>query len=218
VFRVILWSQWKWSRLAIVLGTVAAFAVPVFSVQGAARPSVGPLRPNDLLHALQAWGIVYPLLAATLGLLVAIGAWAPDHRGRHVHALTLPIPRWRYGLLRFTAGAAVLAVPVVAAQLGALLAVWTATIPTGLQAYPFALGLRFGLSVLVAYAVFFAIAGGTARTAGAVLGSLALLVVLQLVGSAAGLHLDLFEWTQRILFDWPGPFAIFAGRWMLIDV
>src|SRR5205823_857995 len=109
---------------------------------------------------------LYPVLAAALGLLVAIATWAPDHRGRHVHALSLPLPRWRYVLLRFGAGATLLAAPIVAVSAGALLATWSATIPAGLQGYPGALAIRFALAVLVAYAVFFAVSAGTARTAG----------------------------------------------------
>src|SRR5205814_3499155 len=101
MFRVILYTQWKWSRLIVVLGSVAGFALPIISLQGAARPDASPLTPGDLLHTVQSWGVLYPVLAATLGLLVALATWAPDHRGRHVHALVLPLPRWRYVLLRF---------------------------------------------------------------------------------------------------------------------
>src|SRR2546422_11364059 len=104
MFRVMLYSQWKWSRLIVALGSIAAFALPIVSVQGAARADSNPLRAGELLQAVQAWGTLYPVLAAALGLLVAIATWAPDHRGRHVHALSLPLPRWRYVLLRFGSG------------------------------------------------------------------------------------------------------------------
>src|SRR3989441_9800681 len=164
MFRAILHSQWKWSRLIVVLGTVAGFALPIVSLQGAARADRSPLQAQELLRAVQSWGTLYPVLAAALGLLVAIATWAPDHRGRHVHALSLPLPRWRYVLLRFGAGAALLAPPIVAVVAGALLAPRSATIPAGLQGYPLALGIRFALAVLVAYALFFAISAGPART------------------------------------------------------
>src|SRR2546428_4736431 len=160
-----LYSQWKWSRLIVALGSVAAFALPLVSVQGAARADASPLQAGELLQAVQSWGTLYPVLAAALGLLVAIATWAPDHRGRHVHALSLPLPRWRYVLLRFGAGATLLAAPVIAVSAGALLATWSATIPAGLQGYPVALAIRFALAVLVAYTVFFAVSAGTARTA-----------------------------------------------------
>src|SRR6058998_4429916 len=135
MFRVLLYSQWKWTRLIVALGSIAAFALPIVSVQGAARADASPLQAGELLQAVQSWGTLYPVLAAALGLLVAITTWAPDHRGRHVHALSLPVPRWRYVALRFGAGTALLAAPIVAVVAGALLATWSATIPAGLQGY-----------------------------------------------------------------------------------
>jgi hypothetical protein len=217
MFFVILESQWRWARLVVVLGTIAGFLLPVLSLQGATTGEKA-LPPDELLRLLQSWGILYPLLAALLGLLVAMSAWAPDHRGRHVHALSLPIPRWRYVLLRFCAGVVVLLPPMLAVLLGAVLATTTAVIPAGLQGYAGALGLRFMLAVLVAFSVFFAISGGTARTAGLILSILALVLLTQLLVSAAGIQFDLLGGVLQTVLDWPGPLAIFSGRWMLIDV
>src|SRR6266550_3246009 len=205
MFRVMLYSQWKWTRLIVALGSIAAFALPLVSVQGAARADSNPLQAGELLQAVQSWGTLYPVLAAALGLLVAIATWAPDHRGRHVHALSLPLPRWRYVLLRFGAGAA-------------LLATWSATIPAGLQGYPAALAIRFALAVLVAYAVFFAVSAGTARTAGIILGLIGGVILVQIIAGVANIDLDLFGRLQVVVLNWPGPLAIFSGRWMLIDV
>jgi len=218
MFRVVLYSQWKWSRLIVALGSVAAFALPLVSVQGAARADASPLQAGELLQAVQSWGTLYPVLAAALGLLVAIATWAPDHRGRHVHALSLPLPRWRYVSLRFGAGATLLAAPVIAVAAGALLATWSATIPAGLQGYPVALAIRFALGVLVAYAVFFAVSAGTARTAGIILGLIGGVILVQIIAGVANLDLDLFGKVQVAVLNWPGPLAIFTGRWMLIDV
>lgn len=218
MFRVILYTQWKWSRLIVVVGTVAAFALPLISMQGATASNRGPLQAQELLRAVQSWGTLYPVLAAALGLLVAIATWAADHRGRHIHALTLPIPRWRYVLLRFGAGVTLLAAPVLAVLLGAVLATAAATIPPGLQGYPMALALRFAIAVLVAFAVFFAISAGTARTAGIILGAIGALVLVQLLANLAGLELDLLAAVQVVVLNWPGPFAVFTGRWMLVDV
>ena len=218
MFKALLYSQWKWARIIIVLGTLAGFALPALSLQGAARADRGALQAQDLLHAVQSWGTLYPLLAAALGLLVAITTWAPDHRGRHVQALTLPVPRWRYVLLRFAAGMTLLAAPILAVLMGAVLAAVTATIPAGLQAYPFALAMRFALAVLIAYAVFFAISAGTARTAGIIVGAIATVVLVQLVASIANLQLDLISTMQVVLLQGLGPLAVFTGRWMLVDV
>lgn len=216
-YKVILASQWQWSRIMIVLGTVMGFAIPVLSVQGATAGEKG-LPPDALLRWLQSWGLLYPLLATALGLLVAVSAWAPDHRGRHVHALSLPIPRWRYVLLRMLAALTVLLLPIAAVFLGARLAVATALIPTGLQGYAWALGLRFALATIVAFTVFYAISGGTTRTAGLILAIIGGVVALQVVVSATGLDLDFITGVGQLVFNWPGPLALFAGRWMLIDV
>lgn len=218
MFRVMLYSQWKWSRLIVLFGALAGFALPLVSMQGAARADRSPLEAQDLLHAVQSWGALYPILAAALGLLVAVATWAPDHRGRHVHALTLPLPRWRYVLLRFVSGAVLLAIPVTAVLVGALLATATATLPPGLQAYPLALGAHFALATAVAYAVFFAVSAGTARTAGIILAIGGALIVVQIVASVANVDIDLVSPLWFVILGWPGPFAIFTGRWMLIDV
>jgi len=218
MFRAILYSQWKWSRLIVVLGTVAGFALPIVSLQGAARADRSPLAAQELLRAVQSWGTLYPVLAAALGLLVAIATWAPDHRGRHIHALSLPLPRWRYVLLRFGSGVVVLAGPMLAVLAGAFLATAVATLPPGLQGYPMALAERFALAVLVAYAVFFAISAGTARTAGIILGAIATLIVVQIVASVANVELDLWGKVAIVVLNWPGPLAVFTGRWMLVDV
>jgi len=218
MFRAVLYAQWKWSRLIVVLGTVAGFAIPLLSLQGAARPDRGALQAQELLRAVQSWGSVYPLLAAALGLLIAIAAWAADHRGRHIHALTLPLPRWQYVALRFCAGLALLTPPIAAVLIGALLGTVMATLPPGLQAYPIALTVRFALAVFVAYAVFFAVSAGTARTAGIILGVIAVLVLVQVMASVANLEWDLLGTLQVALLQGPGPLAVFTGRWMLIDV
>src|SRR5258708_29181290 len=80
MFRAVLYTQWKWSRLIVVLGTLAAFAIPLLSLQGAARADRGALQAQDLLRSVQSWGSLYPLLATGLGLLMAIAAWAPEDR------------------------------------------------------------------------------------------------------------------------------------------
>src|SRR2546423_3256376 len=135
MFRAILYTQWKWCRLVILLATLAAFALPLLSVQGA-RGVVGYWETRQLLGSIQGWGVLYPVLATTVALIVAMVAWAPDHRGRHVYALSLPLPRWHYALLRFAAGATLLAAPAVAVWLGGILATSMAVVPAGVHADP----------------------------------------------------------------------------------
>ena len=118
MFRMILSTQWKWSRLAVVLGAVAAFALPVLSVGQFGGTGPSRWEVQAMLGSIQAWGVLYPVLAIVLGVSVAALAWTYDHRGRHVYALSLPVPRWHYVLLRFGAGAVLLAGPVIALWAG----------------------------------------------------------------------------------------------------
>jgi len=215
---MILFTQWKWSRLTLLPPVVAAFALPLLSVQGAGNPQTTPWEARQLLNALQSWGVGYPVLATMIALFMAMTAWSADHRGRHVYALSLPIPRWHYALQRFGAGALLLGAVVIALWLGALFAAGTASIPAGLHAYPTALAVRFALALFLAYAVFFAITAGTTRTAGYVLAILGGLIVAQVLAAAAGLDIRLIPFLGDRLILWPGPLEIFSGRWMLIDV
>jgi hypothetical protein len=215
---MILFTQWKWSRLILLPAVIAAFALPVFSVQVAGTPNQSGWEARRMLSAVQSWGLAYPLLATGIALAMAMTAWGADHRGRHVYALSLPVPRWHYALQRFGAGIVLLIAPALALWIGATLAAATATIPTGLHAYPLALALRFTLALAVAYAVFFAITAGTTRTAGYVLATLGGIVLIQILAASAGIEIQLLPFVSDRMLLWPGPFEIFSGRWMLIDV
>lgn len=214
MFSAILFTQWKWSRLPLLLATFAGFAIPLISIQTVS----GAYSNFEVVVGLQAFGIAYPLLAAGLGLLLSLTAWASDHRGRHVYALSLPIERWRYVWLRYGSGLLLLIAPIAAVWAGGLLAIHFSDIPAGLVGYPGSLALRFGLSALLAFTAFFAISSGTPRAAGIVLGLAATLVAIQVLLTAAGLEADLLRPMVDGLFMWPGPFELFTGRWMLIDV
>lgn len=217
MFRMILYTQWKWSRLALLLGTLAAFVLPLLSVQ-----NVSGVRDywatRTILGSVQAWGVLYPVIAMLMALLVAALAWAADHRGQHVYALALPLPRWHYALLRYGAGLVLLVAPVLAVWIGGLVATATVTIPAGLHAYPTMLAARFALATFVAYSLFFAISAGTIRMAGYVLGALAGVVAVEVIANAAGAHLHLLESFLLAIVIWPGPLDVVTGRWMLIDV
>ena len=218
MFRMILYTQWKWSRVAVAIGTVAAFALPVLSVGqfGAARASRWEVQA--MLGSIQAWGVLYPVLAIVVALAVATLAWTYDHRGRHVYALSLPVPRWHYVLLRYGAGAALLTAPALALWAGSLVATGAATVPAGLHAYPTTLALRFALATLVAYSMFFAASSGTMRSARYILAVIGLLIAIDVVTAIAGVNTHIFETVFLRILVWPGPLDIITGRWMLIDV
>ncbi len=213
MFQAILMTQWKWARLPLLAATVMAFALPVLSVQPS-RAYLGATNAGYVMASMQGWALWYPLLAAAAGLLLAMSAWSHDHRLGHIYALSLPLPRWRFSLLRLGAGLVLLSAPVIAITAGSLAAIATTDVPTGLTGYPLALAMRFALAAVSAFTIFFAISAGSARTAGYVLAGIAILVLGEYGLSTGPSGVSLIEF----IMDWPGPLAIFTGRWMLIDV
>ncbi len=107
---------------------------------------------------------------------------------------------------------------MIALAVGASVAAAAATVPSGLNAYPAALAVRFALAVVVAYSIFFAISSGTTRTAGYVLSVVGGIVVVQLLFQLSGSSTNFLNEIFDRMVTWPGPFEIFSGRWMLIDV
>jgi hypothetical protein len=214
MFQALLFTQWKWSRLMLLIATLAAFAMPPLSVQAIQ----GAYSNFEVVRTLQGFGIAYPLLAGFLGVVLSLTAWSSDHRGRHVYALSLPIERWRYVWLRYAAGLLLIIPPVIALWIGGILATSLGGSPVGLTGYAGALTLRFALAAALAYTAFFAISAGTPKTAGIVLGTAGSLIAIHFLLGAAGLEIDFLGPIVNGLFVWPGPFEIFTGRWMLIDV
>lgn len=215
MFQAILWTQWKASRGVVLVTTLLAFALPLASLQAAS----GATRAHGFVATMQQWGSGYALLAALVGLLVSLAAWRPDHVGSHVYALSLPLPRSRYALFRFGAGAAFLGPTIVGLLLGATLVAMSGAIPDGLRAYPLALTLRFAAAALVAYALFFAIASSTTKTAGYIIATLVGLVFAQyLIEVVASERVDILSPLLDFVFYRPGILSVFSGRWMLVDV
>jgi hypothetical protein len=218
MFRMVLYTQWKWTRVLLLPAVLAAFTLPLLSIQGASGIEATPWNLAGRLEAQAAFGVFYPLLAAASALTVGLTAWGADHQGGHVYALSLPVPRWHLVLLRLAAGITLLAAIWLGLWLGALLAASQAVVPLGLRAYPNLLTLRFILASLVAFGFFFAISAGTVRVAGIVLSVIGVMVVIQIMLGVAGTGIDLFGPVLNGLFAWPGPLDVFSGRWLLIDV
>src|SRR4051794_14477769 len=110
MWRAILESQWRWTRGVALLGGLLVFAMPVLSVRTAANAET----LITFISTIASWGVGYAVAAGTLGLMTAIAAWTFDHRLRHVYALSLPLPRWRYVAYRYAAGVGMLAIPTLA--------------------------------------------------------------------------------------------------------
>ncbi len=231
MFRKILFLNWMGARFGLLPFLLAAFSLPILAVQGVVvDPSVpegASLRASQLLHTLQLWTPVFPALAFALGTALALLVWNWDHRGEHVYALTLPLSRPRYVATKMGAGAILILLPVLLFWLGCLLATSFTDIPDGLRAYPSAIAFRFFLASLIAYSLFFALAAGTMRTAVILLTTLvAVLILGEIVPPFIGefLHIravqdfSLMEWLIHSSTAWPGPFEVFTGNWMLIDV
>lgn len=218
MYSAILKLQWKWTRIAALIAVVLGFAIPLTSMRQFDAREGGYMRLADLIIAMQGFGPMYAMVAAGTGLAFALLAWTPDHRGRHVYALSLPVTRARYAMMRFGAGATFLLAPAVAVLLGALITVALVNLPAGLHAYPLSLALRFLLASLVAYSVFFMVAASTSRAAGFILGGIAMFIVVATVLSTIGVDVDLMDKANTLLFSETGLLSVFTGGWMLFDV
>jgi hypothetical protein len=205
MLNAMLMTQWKWSRLPLVPIIFAAFTLPLLTARNVSAESYGYGIPV-MLDSVRSWGLVYPLLASGIGLLLALTAWSADHRGRHIYALSLPVPRWNYALLRFGAGALLLLIPGVALWVGAQVATVATSLPPSLQAYPTILAMRFGLAAFVAYSLFFAVSAGTNRTAGYVLVTIAAIIAVQLLLNTLEVEVNILDPIVKSLMSWPGPF------------
>jgi hypothetical protein len=230
MFQQLLFVQWKSARFGVLPFVVLAFGLPLLAVQGLGTDPLNPdayaLAAGQIMSRIAGWVPVFPLLAALTGIVAALSAWTWDHKVRHVYALSLPVDRRRYVLLKMGAGVVLLLVPCVAFWIGALLATSAVEIPEGLRAYPTAVAVRFALTALVLYAILFAMAAGTLRTTVWVLIGLAVLLVSggfladflgqTLVPSLQGV--SFMSWILDRALDWPGPFEVITGNWMLFDV
>ena len=219
MYRQILHTLWSALRLPVVLLAVLAFAVPLLTVTYGGSLADAPAgRVAEWLFAAQQIGVLIPGLALLVGLLLGIGAWMHDHAGKHVYALSLPVSRERYVLLRFAAGGTLLLVPVAALAAGSLIAVASVSLPSGIHAYPVPLVVRFFFASLLCYAVFFAISISTRRAALAVLGAICGVLFADLLLAAIGVEATVTPTVFMWLTNWPGPLSILIGRWALFDV
>lgn len=219
------WKQIRWGLLPFVL---AAYALPLIAVQGLGTPpgmESATLEAYRIVGGFQVWLPAFPMLAAAVGIVLALSAWNWDHQLKHVYALSLPVSRWRYATMKMVAGATLTLLPAAGLWIGAHVATAFVELPAGLNAYPNYLALRFLVASLVAYAGFFAMAAGTVRTTVLVV---SLVVALLISGNVltdflAGYYpvfyrVNLVEMAFEALMRAPGPFEVFTGNWMLIDV
>jgi hypothetical protein len=222
-----LFVHWKQVRLLLIPFVVAAFGLPLLAVQGLGADATGGVSAEvyQIVSGYQLWLPLFPMLAGAIGIVLALTAWNWDHRLGHVYALSLPVARWEYALLKMGAGIALGLVPTLAFWIGAHVAAASVTLPAGLNAYPNHLALRFFLAMLMAYAFFFALGAGTVKTTvWVVTGIFAALVASELLGDVLVLYFSGLEGLSflELATDWlverGGPFEVFTGNWTLIDV
>lgn len=227
MLKSFMFMQWKASRWALAILIPLCLGLPIMVVRFAHQIAIGDVASQPavvMLMGLQIWLPVFPLLAVITGAAFALTAWVYDHNTNHVYALALPIDRWRYSLLKMSAAGIHLLIAVGALLLGSVIAVSTVSIPAGLRTYPIGFTIRFLLGAGVVFAVVFAMAAGTIRTTVRLL--LAFIVIF-IFGTVFVEYLNAtFHFAVptplSILYDamssWAGPFSVFGGSWMLIDV
>jgi hypothetical protein len=217
MFAQVLFTQWKWARTELLLYVLAAFLVPVIIVR------IGFTYVDTYsIRGVLGVGTYAAVFFISLALLCAFGlAWRPyilDAGLKHIGPLSLPISWGHFVRLRFLAGATLLIIPAIAVWFGGLLATASVTVPPTLHAYPGGLAVRFYLAALVAYAGAFLFQYVTGKHAVRV----AIIVFFVLTAGEVTTQLlgygSLLAGTWNALTSWPGPFSVFAARWILIDV
>jgi hypothetical protein len=217
MFKQVLFTQWKWSRTELLSSIVVAFVMPTLVI----RIGFSLADVYSISNALDVVGFAGALFASVAVLSALALAWRPyvvDATLRHVGPLTLPVAWPAFVRMRFVAGALLLLLPTLAIWLGGLVATAAITIPPTLHAYPGGIALRFLIAALVAYAAGFALqylAGKQAVRVALIL--FALVAVIELAANAVGYDSFAIK-SWNVLTTWPGPFAVFGVRWMLIDV
>jgi hypothetical protein len=220
--------HWKQARLLLIPFVVAAFGLPLLAVQGFGGVGDDPavsMEAYRFLASYQVWLPYFPMLAAAVGGVLALTSWNWDHQLGHVYALSLPVARWEYAMLKMGAGATLVLVPVAAMWVGAHLASASVTLPEGVRAYPNQLAFRFFTATMTSYALFFAMAAGTIRTTVWIVSSvMALVIGGNLVVAVLEPYVPALDDLRLVptIVGWllraSGPFGVFTGNWALIDV
>lgn len=218
MFRQILYTQLKWTRGALATFAVLAFVMPAALWRMTHSDWFRTFNAIEVMRGFETLGPSLGVLAFFCGFMGVAQPWAVDASARHVYPLALPLPWSRYVGMRFGAGALLLLVPTLTLWFGALLVLSLVEIPASLHAYPGTLALRFLLGALLSYALVFAVQYVSGRKA-------AHLLLGLLLFSVSVVLLAEFTQNQRVvttlfgyLIHWPGPLAVFAEPWMLVDV
>ncbi|HEV8599794.1 MAG TPA: hypothetical protein VGQ69_10575 [Gemmatimonadales bacterium] len=215
MLKAVIRIQWKACWHIVVALALAGMALPIVSVRLGWR---GAANLAFYLSQLQLWGLFYPGLALIVAIALATATWASDRRGHHIYALLLPLPRWRYVLLRYLAGLALIVPIILSLWLGTVIATTTLNLPPGIRVFPHAITLKFALTLLVLFGFAFAAASASSRMLGYALRGFGLFLAIHIGVLLLRPGTNLIASLVGILITWPGPLAPLGGRWMLIDV
>jgi hypothetical protein len=219
MYRALLRVQWKTSAPMVLFMALMAFAVPLvqLAMSSALAMSGDPDDASYILGSQATTAGLYPVAAYFLGFIIAATTWSDDTAGKHIYALSLPVPRWYYLLLRLGTGLTLMLVPVAALGLAALIAVSQVQLPAGIHAYPGGLTVRFALAAGLAFTLAFAAGSASVRTMRRAGIALLILVVAVVIVGALGFD-SVAETAFQRLLRWPSFVDAFTGRWLLLDV
>ena len=219
MYRALLRAQWNSNAVLVMFLSLIAFGLPLVQllITAVAGSTGSPEDAAGMLAVLGESSGAFPLIAYSSGGLMALGCWQDDTQAKHVYALSLPVPRWYYLLLRMSVGFTLLAIPVVALWIASMIAISQLTLPPGLHAYPAGLAVRFGLAAAFSFAAAFAFGSTSQRVLRNFLWVFGAIVVILILMAVTGMTAPLEQFFSA-LFKWPGFIDIFTGRWLLIDV
>lgn len=220
MFRAVFYTQWKWTRPVIVLAALVAAYIPVAALRTAPYKDAATYHIPSLYNSIAGASAGYQLLALALAVVVAISTWQADITRQHVYALSLPLPRWQFVLLRFGAGASLLGIVAVCVSLFGGIAAAIAPLPPMLHAYPIGLGVRFWLGALVPFSLIFALLVSNQKVVRYAVIALVTLLAVDWLLAAFNATSDpvITKWLYDAIYSSHGPLAAFLSKWMLIDV
>lgn len=218
MFPMLFRLMWMRTRGGLAIAAVVGFAVPLVMIAGGGGLAVEGAPVDLWLRQAELVGQILPVATVFLGVYVGIMAWADDHAGQHVYALSLPVRREVLAIHRFASGSILLLLPAASLLLGSLIATAAIDLPGGVRAYPIALVGRFVLAAFTCYAIFFAVSIATRRAVFFVLATIGAVLLGELLLLLAGSSFDLVKTVVTGLTTWPGPFEVLTGRWALFDV
>lgn len=203
---------------AWVVGFGVLSALPVLALRVRDAGSLTMLQIEAIGSTL---GLFSNVMSVTLGLFAAVATWSPDEQGKHVYALSLPVSRGQYVLLRLGIGGLVI-VGCVGAQwvMLSIVGAW-ASPPAPVRSYA---GLVAARALVVATMAFLAaswawqVAGtpwvrrlGPGTKVVAALAAIGLMIgVLSADHPIAGTVRD------ALVADW-SPLRLLLANWSLFD-